>query len=961
MLRALACLFVWLLAGFGGTLIASEPSAKTPQESGKLWKLADPDLRIELVVAEPIIDSPVAMTWDAHGDLYVVQMSDYPTAETGGRVQKLRDSDKDGTYETVSTFAEGLSFPSGALPYKDGILVTSAPDILYLRDTDGDGKADKRDVLFTGFVAGNQQLRVNGLYWGLDNWIYGANGRSGGEVRNPQKPDAPPVSLRRHDFRFHPETLEFQAIAGFSQFGTARDDFNHRFLSWNTIPIRHAVLEEAYLNRNPLLTRGESIALIADASDTGRVYPASSPPRTFNRERTDYFNASCGLTLYRGEGLGPKYQGNAFVCEPLTNLVHRKTLIADGPTFIARRGEDQTEFLTSQDNWSHPVNLATGPDGCLYLADFYREWVEHPQFVQEALRGSVDFRVGHQHGRIWRIRHHNFQPEPIADLTQKSDESLIALLQSENAWQRDTAHRLLLSKPLSEKSRMAIVNLSTTAKSAVARAHALWLLQSAKQLSEQTIVSALHDPDARVREQALVVAGQNPKSLSVIRQELPKLAQDSDSAVRFQVALTASPDTDILASLAASDAENPWMRLAILSGLHESPAKLFTSLATHHPAVLKQPSSSQQTMLQEVAELVGASNKPEEIQAACQLLKEYPSASLPILAGLSDGLARHHQSLLSKLEDEQSPLHSFLPTVIQLLETAARSAADPTAIEASRLQAFRLVLRLQPKSGPALVEQFLGADQSPALHAAAAWGLGELGNTELTSSLLERWGSFPLNTRRELLVALARKASLVKLLLDSVETGTISAKEIDFTTREAILRVPQPELQARASKLLKSEENADRLAVIKKYQESLTLSGDSRQGAQLFSQHCLGCHQMKGKGSRVGPELSGIASRPKGALLVDILSPSQEVSPDFLNYIVVTKEGQVFAGLLAADTAAGVRLRRQQAGEDFITRDNIEELRVNNKSLMPDGFEEKLSPQDFASLLEFLQHPSPLP
>ncbi len=446
-----------------------------------------------------------------------------------------------------------------------------------------------------------------------------------------------------------------------------------------------------------------------------------------------------------------------------------------------------------------------------------------------------------------------------------------------------------------------------------------------------------------------------------LRLSLPKLAADQDTRVRFQVALAANHNSAVLATIAASDAENPWMRLAVLSGLSDSPSAFLNTLAQQHSMALEKPSESQQILLQEVAELVGAGNKPAEITTVCELLKSHPATALPLLAGVSDGLARHHLSLITQLADENSHLHSYQPIVEQLLASAAKAAIDPETPEASRLQAFRLVLRLQPASGTTLVERFIALDQAPAFHAAAAWGLGELANSELTLSILERWGTFPINTRRELLVALARKPALVKLLLDSVEAGTISPAEVDFTTREAILRTPNTDLQARATKLLKSQENSDRLAVVKKYQEALQIPGDSRHGAQLFAQHCLGCHQMKGKGSRVGPELSGIASRPKGALLVDILSPSQEVSPDFLNYIVVTKEGQVFAGLLAADTAAGIRLRRQQGGEDFISRDNIEELRVNNKSLMPDGFEEKLSPKDFASLLEFLQHPSPLP
>ena len=199
------------------------------------------------------------------------------------------------------------------------------------------------------------------------------------------------------------------------------------------------------------------------------------------------------------------------------------------------------------------------------------------------------------------------------------------------------------------------------------------------------------------------------------------------------------------------------------------------------------------------------------------------------------------------------------------------------------------------------------------------------------------------------------------MLLDAVEQGTISTTEIDFTAREGLARIHNADLQARAAKLLKTQESTSRDTVVAAHQSTLDLPGDSVKGAALFSKDCLGCHQMKGQGARVGPDLSGIASRPKAALLVDILHPSKEVSPDFVNYVVVTKQGQIFTGLLASDTAAAVRLRRNLGAEDTILRSEIEELRPDVKSIMPEGFEQKMTPQDLANLLEFLQRPTPLP
>ena len=225
---------------------AAEParpqSPLQPALEQHTFLFADPVLTIELVAAEPEIDSPVAIAWDAAGVMYVAEMPGYPQTRGTGRIRRLTDADGDGRFEAATTFAADLDFPTSILPYGNGIFITAAPDILYLKDTNDDGRADERTVVFTGFHPGNQQLLVNGLYWGLDNWVYGANGRSDGAIRRPDQPTDTAISIRTRDFRFHPETFEFQPLPGQSQFGAAHDDWGNRFLSWNTIPIRHALL-----------------------------------------------------------------------------------------------------------------------------------------------------------------------------------------------------------------------------------------------------------------------------------------------------------------------------------------------------------------------------------------------------------------------------------------------------------------------------------------------------------------------------------------------------------------------------------------------------------------------------------------------------------------------------------------------------------------------------------------------
>ena len=416
--------------------------------------------------------------------------------------------------------------------------MTDAPDILYLEDTDGDGRADVRRVEWTGFGTGSQQLRANSLHWGLDNWIYVANGRCDGDVRRPDAPPDQATSIRARDFRFHPISRAGEAILGQSQFGQAHDAWGNRFLSWNTIPVRHVLLEEADVRGFPAAA-AEAVVNLAEPSDTGRVYPVSPPPRQFNTEPANYYNAMCGLTIFTGDALGTSYTGNAFVCESLTNLVTRRQLQPAGPTFVARRCDNETdrEFLASTDNWFHPVNLATGPDGALYVVDFYREFVEHPLYVaDEKLRAEVHWRNGAEHGRIWRIRRSDAASLPAErrpQLSRASSDELVDLLDHPVAWWRNTAQRLLVER----QDRTVVPQLRTLlaeSPSPLARLHAMYVLdgldaskeslpledrsadRDSQALDIASLRLALRDPDPNVRRHAVRLAADRLTKIDIV-------------------------------------------------------------------------------------------------------------------------------------------------------------------------------------------------------------------------------------------------------------------------------------------------------------------------------------------------------------------------------------------------------------------------------------------------------------
>ena len=825
-----------LLVVAAGNVRADRPP--TPDEERAALRLADPWLTVELVAAEPAVASPVAVAWDEQGRLFVVEMTDYPVAPDGGRIKQLEDLDGDGRYEHATVFADKLHWPTGVLPWNGGVLVTAAPNLLFFKDTDGDGRADVRSVILTGFAEGNQQLRVNSPTWGIDNAVYVANGRSGGAVRRPADPPGKAVPIPRNDVRLDPATGSFAPVAGFSQFGLARDDWGDRFPSWNTVPIRHVVLEPSDPAPDP-----RTVAEILDLADGGRVYSLAPAQRRFNAETVAYFNASCGPAIYRGNLLGDAYLGHAFACEPLTSVVLHRRLDPLGPTYVARRvdREKNSEFLASTHSWFRPVNLATGPDGALYVVDFCRAWVEHPAFVPEGQRKSVDFRQGFEHGRIWRIVPRDLKTRPESCRPGSLDTAgLVRLLDHPNGWCRDTAQRLLVERHAVD-SAASLRTLASHSRIPQARVAALWTLHGLGSLDAATLRDRFHDEHSRVREHAARLALASGRQVEFAA-ELAALANDADDRVRLRAAVAlGGVDSDAaraaLARIAAHDAESPWTAAAILNAVAPRPVQFLDVLATREPAWLADTNSQQAAFLARLGELIGSAAAKSEVAAALERAVSAParSAAFALVEGLAEGQARAGTRALDWPALQGLPMH-LRTEIAKLRQDAAGAVSDGTRPSWVRARAFALLLAVRDPALKDLIPTLLDVAQPADLQMVAARAVAVVEDRSLTDAVFAHWDTLSLSTRRILLEVLTGSVPLAERLVDAVAGGAVAATELGPSTRDALHRLNAASLQSRLARVLPNAPGTDRRGVLARYQQALTLEPQPARPRPLQTQ-----------------------------------------------------------------------------------------------------------------------------
>ncbi len=947
----------------------SENKSLTSQEELRTFQIS-PGLRIELVAAEPQIESPVAMAFDENGKLWVVEMRDYPNGPPKGepplgRIRVLQDPNADGYYETSTIFAENLNFANGLLPWQGGVIVTAAPNILFLQDANRDGKADKQVVLYEGFAEQNPQLRVSHPNLGIDNWIYVANGLRGGSILRKGQPKSQAINLRGKDFRFDLIHNRHEAITGMGQFGLTFDDWGNRFVCDNRHHLRHIVLEDRYLKQNPYLAAPK---LIHDPSDCeggiggsgGKIYPLSKNWTTSNLH-AGTFTAACGVFIYRGDLLPKKYQGCAFTCDPTGNLVHREVLHPRGVTFNALPGEKKKEFMASSHEWFRPVFLSHGPDGALYLIDMYRAVIEHPQFMPPELKNRPDLTWGRNKGRIWRIVPKNHSEEPVRpQLGKATSRELVALLEHANPWYRTTAQRLLLEKQ--DKSAVkALERLCFHSKTPLAKVHAAYLLNSYEALDMPVIEKLLSDENSNVRKQAILLCESRLTTSPKLQTLVAGLSQDEDPKVRYQVALSlgecqSSAKIAALGRIALSFAKDNWIRTAVAVSAGNQTGKLIDYLLVTTGGIKNIASTGQVALLNELCQVVGSRQNKNEIR---DLLGKHLKGKNLVLEmilvdGVAQGLARRGTSLSRYLQQNLPEEKRLQKSIQNVLESASKLALDENK-DFTRKLAIRLVAHL-PLEDAKEVLQKLRKDPKQSFRLRAIQILSNFNDKEVGTLLLKDLDRNSLRMRREVIAALLQRTNRLPILFRAIEERKINPNEIPLAQVRQLLRHRNKEIRNKASKLLVKTLPADRKKVLAQYSAALKIKGDPRKGKAIFKKNCAICHKIAGIGMDVGPVISDTRTKTLAALLTDILNPNQAIDNDYMSYVVSTKSGKVLTGIIANETSTSLTLKRAENKTDLILRKEVDQILSSGVSLMPEGLEKNISVPEMADLLSFLKN-----
>jgi putative membrane-bound dehydrogenase-like protein len=948
---------------FNDLLVSVDPQPKSPAASLRCLNTR-PGFVVEQMAAEPLVFDPIAMAWGPDGKLWVVEMGDYPLGvdgkgKPGGRVVFLDSSKGDGIYDRRTVFLDNLPFPTGVLPWRKGVLVTCAPDIFYAEDTDGDGKADKRVTLFTGFREGNQQHRVNSLVLGLDNWVHVANGDSGGRIRSLKTNKIVDISGR--DLRIRPDTGEIDAQTGQTQYGRSRDDWGNWFGGNNSVPMWHYVLPDQYIRRNPHFAVSEVRVQVPEVPGAAPVFPRSRTlPRFNDPGAANRFTSACSPIVYRDDLFGPHFSASFFVSEPVHNLVHREVILPAGVTFRSSRAEDEgrSEFLASSDNWFRPTMLQTGPDGALWVTSMYRAVIEHPEWIPRDVQKKLDLRAGHDRGRIYRVYPTGASPRSIPRLDRLDVSGLVSALDSPSGWQRDFAQQMLLWRA-DQKAVPLLKNLARSPRP-LARLHALCTLDGLGALTSGVLVKALMDAHPGVRRQAVRLCEGRLTRSAELGKALLSRTDDDDIHVRLQLAFTLGEWTDeragrALGQILLRDGADRFVRAAVMSSLNrDNLDAVFQTVLESGSA----PAGLFETLMQQAS----AMRQDRLILKLLNRIAEVPKDGAPgwrldALTGLLDGLTQRGSSLGQMRKEGDEDVQAAVDRLVGLFALARKVAMDSRQSEAERLRCLRLLGRGLDHftEDRDLLVELLQPRTPEKVQAGAIAELARLAGKQTPALLIRGWKGYTPRLRMQVLDALLQRPAWVKDLLSALEDRTVLASSLDAVRRQRLLGHRDPAIRKRAVKALAEAISPDRQKVIDSYSPALKKAGDVMKGREVYLKSCAACHKIGSMGTEVGPDLAALSGKSAEYLMIAILDPNRAVEARYLSYQATLLDGRIFTGILTSETGNSITLLNNDGKPRVILRKNIESLASTGQSLMPEGLEKDVSVEAMADLLAFLR------
>ncbi|MBY0587324.1 neutral/alkaline non-lysosomal ceramidase N-terminal domain-containing protein [bacterium] len=924
-------------------------------------------LEVEQVACEPLTMDPVNIAFDAHGRFWVAEMSDYPLGadgkgSPGGRIRCLEDTNGDGVFDKSTLVLEGLQYTTGVEPYRDGVLVSSAPEVFAITLDPKTGKVISKKTILDGFGNGNPQHVVNGFAVGIDNWIY-VNGDETGDIRSLATGKIVPMSGR--DGRFKPDTGELETECGMTQHLRSRDDFGQWFGGANYCPFWHYVLEEKYVARNPFVPSPRPWHDLY-----GGYYPAVFPSSRITGKFNDLFTANrftsaCSPMPYRDQLLGEGSSETVLVCEPVHNLVHRARRVPEGLSFRAERfpADQSSEFFSSSDPWCRPVRVITGPDGAVWIADMYRQVIEHPTWIPEAWLERLDVRAGHDKGRIYRIYPKGKRPSgaAIPNLAQRQSSELVSLLRDPNGWKRDTAQRLLIER--NDASVVGDLEKLVSADNPRGAIHALGTLHGMGKLRSEVMEQAIDHREAEVRRWGIRFADERIAADEDICQSVVERGTDTDRRVRYQAALTlgyaTSPEVpQAIARVALADLDDPWVRTAVLSSSTHQPREVLAAVLSAGADEDKRGDLVDGLL----ATSIGKFGNEAIEQLLIAILPEEKQSPEPwqwsALSTLIDSLDRKGLSLArwdEKSRKQAGPARGRLRAV---LDRARELAQEKDADTSSRVAAVGVLARGPERvdDDKTLLASLLTAISPGEVQSAAVTTLGKCRSDDIPDRLLSDWRSHSPMLRSQIISLLLARPGWARQIVEGIEKGNIGAMDIEAPATAELVHHNNQDIAERAKKLFEASQST-RQEVLDRYVSVLTMAGDASAGRSIFEKHCGTCHRFGSRGQLVGPYLGGVRDRSPGYLLGAVLDPNRAVESKYVSYSVELSDGRVLSGMLVVESSSSITLARADGTKVEVLRTEIERMVSSGRSFMPEGLEKDLDPQQLADLFSFLAQP----